>query len=191
MSVSVNLAARAGRAPAARRGSSTSVQKALNEETAMPPRFLFDLSNIDLNRTIVGPEGIRAVNPHRDAFELLQGIVHVEPETHSLIGYRDIRDDEFWVSGHIPGRPLFPGVLMIELAAQVASFYTKTVVGWKGFVGFGGVDNCKFRQQVMPGQRLYILCQKAWERHRRIGCQVQGMVNGTLVFEAEIVGAEF
>lgn len=157
----------------------------------MPPQFLFDLSGIDLNRTLVGSEGIRSVNPHRDAFELLQGIVHIDRENHALIGFRDIRDDEFWVSGHIPDRPLFPGVLMVELAAQVASYYTKAVLGWKGFVGFGGVENCKFRQQVVPGQRLYVLCRKTWERHKRICCQTQGLVNGTLVFEADIIGVEF
>lgn len=157
----------------------------------MPPQFILDLEHVDLNRVIAGPEQIRAVNPHRDAFEMLQGVVHVDPTTDSLIGFRDIRDDEFWVSGHIPGRPLFPGVLMIELAAQVASYYTKAVLKWKGFVGFGGVENCKFRQQVVPGQRLYVLCRKTWERHKRICCKTQGMVNGGLVFEADIVGVEF
>ena len=65
-----------------------------------------------------------------------------------IVGFKDIRDDEFWVAGHIPGRPLFPGVLMIETAAQLASFYTKKFVGWKGFVGFGAVENCRFRAQV-------------------------------------------
>ncbi|MDW8261972.1 MAG: hypothetical protein RMJ35_05555 [Phycisphaerales bacterium] len=157
----------------------------------MPPQFLFDLTGIDLNRTLYGPEVIRQVNPHRDAFEMLQGVVYVDEQNHALIGYRDIRADEFWVSGHIPGRPLFPGVLMIELAGQLASFYIKRVLKWQGFVGFGGVEACKFRQQVVPGQRLYVLCKKKWERHHRICCATQGIVNGSLVFEADIVGIEF
>lgn len=157
----------------------------------MPPQFIIDLTDIDLNHILYGPEAIREVNPHRDAFEMLQAIVYVHKPTESLIGYRDVKSDEFWVSGHIPGRPIFPGVLMVELAAQVASFYTKKVLGWTGFVGFGGVENCKFRQQVVPGQRLYILCKKIWERHGRVGCKTQGMVNGTLVFEADIVGVQF
>ncbi len=157
----------------------------------MPPQFIINLEGIDLQRVLYGPDVIRQVNPHRDAFEMLQGIVHVNEPEHELIGFRDIRDDEFWVSGHIPGRPLFPGVLMIELAAQVASFYTKKFKKWKGFTGFGGVETCKFRQQVVPGQRLYVLCKQDWERHRRIGCKTQGIVNGTLVFECGIVGVEF
>ena len=39
-----------------------------------------------------------------------------------IVGYKDVREDEFWVEGHIPGRPLLPGVIMIEAAAQLASF---------------------------------------------------------------------
>jgi len=168
-----------------------SVGQRIGATADVPPSFIINLESIDLTKTIAGPEEIRQVNPHRGAFELLQGITWVDESQHALIGYRDIRDDEFWVSGHIPGRPLFPGVLMIELAAQIASYYTKKHLKWKGFIGFGGVENCKFRQQVVPGQRLYVLCKKQWERHKRIGCTTQGMVNGTLVFEADIVGVEF
>src|SRR5690606_31456615 len=101
--------------------------------------------------------------------------------THRIIGYKDVTADEFWVEGHIPGRPLFPGVLMIEAGAQLASFYTKHVLKWPGFVGFGGVDRVKFRQQVLPGSRLYIIGERKWERHRRIGCDIQGMIDGNLV----------
>jgi 3-hydroxymyristoyl/3-hydroxydecanoyl-(acyl carrier protein) dehydratase len=59
-----------------------------------------------------------------------------------------------------------------------------------GLLGFGGVEETKFRQQVPPGVRLYLLGQKNWERHHRINCTVHGMVNGQLVFECSIVGTE-
>ncbi len=157
----------------------------------MPPQLLFDLSQIDLNAVAFDQAAVREMNPHRGHMEMLNGVIWADQEKGQILGYKDVRDDEFWVAGHIPGRPLFPGVLMIETAAQLASFYTKKFVGWKGFVGFGGVDDCKFRAQVTPGMRLLILCQKTWERHRRISCKTQGLVNGNLAFEAEIVGAEF
>jgi 3-hydroxyacyl-[acyl-carrier-protein] dehydratase len=157
----------------------------------MPPKFLFDLSTIDLNRIIHDQEAIRAVNPQRGDMEHLNAIVHCDAATHRIVGYKDVTADEFWVEGHIPGRPLLPGVIMIEAGAQLASFYTKQVLKWSGFVGFGGVDGVKFRQQVAPGCRLYLIGERKWERHRRIGCDVQGMVNGNLVFEAQIVGAQF
>jgi len=80
---------------------------------------------------------------------------------------------------------------MIESAAQLASIHIKKFIGWKGFVGFGGLESCKFRQQVGPGVRLYILVIKIWERHRRISCRAQGLVNGQMVFECDIIGTEF
>ena len=156
----------------------------------MPPQMLFDISSLDLTRLVFDQEAIRSANPQRGDMEQLHGIVHVDSEKSEIVGFKDVRADEFWVAGHIPGRPLFPGVLMIECAAQLASFYTRKFVGWKGFIGFGGVEECKFRQQVTPGQRLYILCKQTAERHHRITCKTQGVVNGNLVFEAGIVGVE-
>jgi 3-hydroxyacyl-[acyl-carrier-protein] dehydratase len=157
----------------------------------MPPKLLFDISNIDLERVLYDQEAIRRVNPQRDDMEMLNAIVHLDEKTHRIVGYKDIREDEFWVSGHIPGRPLFPGVLMIETGAQLASFYTKQAMKWEGFIGFGAVDGVKFRAQVAPGNRMYVLGERVWERHRRVCCNVQGIVNGNLAFEATIVGAQF
>src|SRR5690349_8639153 len=116
----------------------------------MPPQLLFDIAGIDLDRILFDQEGVRQINPQRGDMEQLNAIVFANPEAGTSIGYKDIRADEFWVEGHIPGRPLLPGVLMIEAGAQLASFYTKKFIGWKGFIGFGGVDEVKFRQQVTP-----------------------------------------
>ena len=157
----------------------------------MPPQFLFDLSTIDLNGILFDQEAVRAAIPQRGEMEMLNAIIWAKPEAGQILGYKDIRENEFWIPGHIPGRPLFPGVLMIELGAQLASFYTRKYIGWKGFIGFGGVDAVKFRGQVTPGCRMLILGQKIAERHKRITCKVQGVVNGAMVFEGEITGVEF
>jgi len=156
----------------------------------MPPQLLYDISAIYLNKVLYDREAIRKVNPQRGDMEHIDAIVHVDGAKGQIIGYKDVRDDEFWVPGHIPGRPLFPGVLMIETGAQLASFYTKAVLKWPGFVGFGGVDGVKFRTAVVPGKRLYIVGLLTWQRHRRIGCKVQGLVDGQVTFEAEITGAQ-
>jgi 3-hydroxyacyl-[acyl-carrier-protein] dehydratase len=157
---------------------------------AMPPQTLFDLSAIDMNAIAFDQEAIRQANPQRGDMEQLNGIIYADSKLERILGYKDVKADEFWVSGHIPGRPLLPGVLMIEGAAQLASFYTRVFEKWEGFIGFGGVEECKFRAQVAPGNRLLILCQKTWERHRRISCKTQGWVNGQLAFEATIIGAQ-
>src|SRR4051812_11872398 len=76
---------------------------------AMPPQLLFDISTIDLNHVAYDQEAIRESNPQRGDMEHLNAIVYVEPSLGRVIGYKDVRDDEFWVPGHIPGRPLLPG----------------------------------------------------------------------------------
>ena len=157
----------------------------------MPPQFLFDLTGIDLDRVIHDQEAIRELNPQRGHMEHLNAIVYGDKESGRVIGFKDVRDDEFWVEGHIPGRPLLPGVIMIEAAAQMASFYTRRYVGWTGFIGFGGADEIRFRQQVVPGDRLYLLGQQIWARHKRICSKVQGIVKGSVVFEATVTGAQF
>src|SRR5438128_8780102 len=146
----------------------------------MPPQLLYDVSGIDLDRVLYDQEAIRECNPQRGPMEHLNAIVYADGELGRIIGYKDVRDDEFWVEGHIPGRPLLPGVLMIEAGAQLASFYTRKFVGWKGFIGFGSADQIKFRQQVPPGKRLYLLGQKNWDRHHGINRTIQGLVHGPL-----------
>jgi 3-hydroxyacyl-[acyl-carrier-protein] dehydratase len=156
----------------------------------MPPQFLFDVAGIDWDRIVFDQEAIRAVNPQRGDMEMLNAVTHADPGKGEAIGYKDVLEKEFWVPGHIPGRPLFPGVLMIETAAQLASFYTKQFLKLEGFIGFGAVDGVKFRGQVVPGDRFYIVLHYKWHRHRRIHCACQGWVKGNLVFEAEVTGVQ-
>lgn len=156
----------------------------------MPPQLLFDITGIDLDTVVFDQEAIRQCNPQRGDMEQLNGIVFGRPEEGRIIGYKQVREDEFWVPGHIPGRPLMPGVLMIEAGAQLASFYTRKYEGWKGFVGFTGADEVRFRAPVLPGTRLYILGRREWLRHGRFCCRVQGLVNGAMAFEAGIIGSQ-
>jgi 3-hydroxyacyl-[acyl-carrier-protein] dehydratase len=156
----------------------------------MPPALLFDISHIDLNHVLFGPEGIREQNLQRGDMEHLDAVVWADGPAGRIVGYKDVRENEFWVPGHIPGRPLLPGVIMIEAAAQLAGFFTRKYVGWTGFIGFGGATDIKFRQIVTPGKRLYLLAQKDRERHHRIESRVQGLVDGNLAFEATIVGTQ-
>lgn len=154
----------------------------------MAPQFLLDIASMDLDTIVHGPEHIESYNPHRGAMRMLDAIVFESKDHLQAVGYRDVMADEFWVDGHIPGRPIFPGVLMVEAAAQFASYLTKRIFPQLGFIGFAGVDEVKFRGQVVPGDRLYIIIQGTNMKPRRSICMAQGMVNGSLVFQAKITG---
>jgi 3-hydroxymyristoyl/3-hydroxydecanoyl-(acyl carrier protein) dehydratase len=80
-----------------------------------------------------------------------------------------------------------PGVLMLEMAAQSCAVLAKTL-GSDAFIGFGGVESCKFRETVVPPARLYILGVGVEHRARRIISDVQGVVGHRLIFEARVTG---
>jgi 3-hydroxyacyl-[acyl-carrier-protein] dehydratase len=155
----------------------------------MPPKPLIELSRVDPARVLVDREGIYRVNPHRHEFQQLDGICLLDRTERMLAGFRDIRADEFWVRGHIPGRPIFPGVLMIETAAQLVSYYVMSGPERQGdFLGFGGVDEVKFRGTVQPGNRIIMLGRMLEERPRRCVGATQGFVDGQMVYEGVITG---
>ena len=133
----------------------------------MPPKPLFDISSIDQNTITVTKEQIYSVNPHRFEFQQVDGIYFVDYDTGLFAGYKDVHADEFWVRGHIPGRPIFPGILMIETAAHLLSYYAMSQEPDKGFLGFGSVERVKFRGTVVPGDRIIFLGKMLEIRPRR------------------------
>lgn len=157
---------------------------------ASPP--LFDFTCLSFDRPQFDAAAIEAVNPQRPPMRLLDAVVW-EGENHErAVAYKDVRADEFWVPGHIPGRPLFPGVLMVEAAAQLASFVILRRFASEGqahpFMGFVGLDGVRFRGQVVPGDRLIVIGQLVEFRRRRCICDTQGWVGNVLVFEGRIMG---
>jgi len=154
----------------------------------MPPEPLFDLSRIDTDTVAISRDEIYQVNPHRYEFQQLDGIYFVDEAAQIMAGFRNVRDDEFWVRGHIPGRPVFPGVLMIETAAQLVGYYAKTRMPDKGFLGLAGVDNVKFRGQVTPGERVIMIGKMIEMKPRRCAGKTQAYVDGRQVYEAVITG---
>jgi 3-hydroxyacyl-[acyl-carrier-protein] dehydratase len=154
----------------------------------MPPPAIIDPSTLDFSQLIADRAEIMRVNPHRHEFMLLDGVVFCDTERRLFAGFHDVREDAFWVRGHIPGRPLFPGVLMIEAAAQLASFMTHHILGDERFIGFVGLDDVKFRGTVEPPCRFVIVGRGKDVRPRRTICEMQGFVGSAMVFEGVITG---
>lgn len=155
----------------------------------MASPLIFDLSAFDLDAVALHREDIYARMPQRYEFEQLDGIIHVDHARGEAVAFRNVDRDEWWCRGHIPGSPLLPGVLMLESAAHLAAYmecYSNPE--FKGFVGYGGVDACKFRKMVKPPCRLWLLCRRVEARSRRIICYVQGIVDDVLVFETTVTG---
>ena len=154
----------------------------------MPPPLLIDLNEVDLDKVCLTREQIYEHLPHRFEFQVLDGICMVDCPGQRIVSYVDIREDDWWVRGHVPGRPLLPGVLMLEMAAQTSAVLAQQIDDSDAFIGFGGVERCKFRDTVTPPARLYLLCVGVEYRARRIVSTTQGVVDGRLVFEAQITG---
>ncbi|MDD4526930.1 MAG: beta-hydroxyacyl-ACP dehydratase [Candidatus Margulisbacteria bacterium] len=151
---------------------------------------IIDLALIDLKKTAVTKERILELNAQRDEFEQLDKIAYIDLENLIIVGLKKQAMDEFWTRGHIPGRPIMPGVMMIEMAAQLGSvmFHEKFQTNGTKFFGFGGVNNVKFRGAVLPGQTLVMVAKATALRSRIAIFSTQGYVDGHLVFEAEVTG---
>ena len=155
----------------------------------MPPPLHFDPSTLDFNKLVVDRDEIQRINPQRFEMAHLDGIVYIDREQNLVVGYKDVRPDEFWVRGHMPGYPLLPGVLMCEAAAQLCSYYTVTIGLLKDdFIGFGGLEHVRFRGVVRPGDRLVLVGTGLQLHPRKTVFNVQGLVKGTMVFHGDVVG---
>ena len=154
----------------------------------MAPPLLFDLSKIDLEKTVFDRTAISEVNPQSHEMAQLDGIIWYDRPKLLILGYKDATESEFWVRGHVPGRPIMPAVIMIEAAAQLASFFMKRIYGLTGFIGFSGIDRAKFRDTIVPGDRLYLLGHISKVRSRQFSADIQGLVNDKLAFDTTITG---
>lgn len=147
-----------------------------------------DPSEYDHDKVVINREEIGQVNPHRFELILLDGILYIDDER--AVGFKDVTEDEFWVRGHFPDKPLMPGVLICECAAQLSSYYALTRgLVTKGYVGLGGLEDIRFRGPVVPGDRLTVMLKRGRVRKDAIfSAHFQGFVKDTLVVDGTIKG---
>jgi 3-hydroxyacyl-[acyl-carrier-protein] dehydratase len=152
--------------------------------------LIVDPATIDFSRIVADIEEIRRYNLQRFEMEQLTAIVLEDYDRTICVGYKDTSANDFWVRGHMPGMPLMPGVVMLECAAQLCSYYAQKLdlLGTR-MIGFGGLEEVRFRDPVRPGDRLILICQLVKARRgRMLVSRFQGAVGDNLVFEGILKG---
>lgn len=135
-------------------------------------------------------EQVQTRIPQRFEMALLHGVVHHDPKARLAIGVHQSRSTDFWVRGHVPGRPLMPGVVMVEMSAQLcawlASFDMPPEAG--RLFGFAGIDEVRFRGLVEPGEKIVVAARVERLRRGLGSFSTQSFARGELVYEGQILG---
>ena len=142
----------------------------------------------------IGVEGIRTMLPHRYPFLLLDRIVGLDGDARRVLAYKNVTANEAYFQGHFPERPVMPGVLVIEAMAQGGGVLTQLLRGGASYEGrlsyLVKVDNARFANMVVPGDRLDIdVTIKREIRNMTLYCGIAS-VDGAQVASADILCAE-
>ena len=152
-------------------------------------KLIVDPSLYDENAPIATIEEIRKYNRQRFEMEQLTAILYDNFEEKKCVGYKDMTDHEFWVRGHMPSFPLTPGVVLCEVAAQMASYFmTKHNMFDNAVMGFAGLDEVKFRGMVRPGDRVIVQSEMIKWRKILITARFMCLVRGAVVCEGVLKG---
>jgi 3-hydroxyacyl-[acyl-carrier-protein] dehydratase len=138
-----------------------------------------------------GREEIERILPHRDPFLLIDEVLELEPGAR-VVARKTVREDEWYLTGHFPGRPVMPGVLIVEAMAQTGAVAVLSEPENRGRLAlFAGIDDVRFKRIVEPGDELELTCHL--ERVRgpigrgkasaRVGGELAA--RGTLTFAVE------
>ncbi|HEY2796404.1 MAG TPA: 3-hydroxyacyl-ACP dehydratase FabZ [Thermoanaerobaculia bacterium] len=131
---------------------------------------------------------ILKILPHRYPFLLVDRILELEPGKR-VVGIKNVTYNEEFFQGHFPGNPVMPGVLVLEAMAQVAGIALLGVVPEKEkkLLYLSGVDRCRFRRPVVPGDQLRIEAEIVSLKTKVCKCRATATVEGNVCTEAELL----
>ena len=132
-------------------------------------------------------EQIRDVIPHRYPFLLVDRITEVNEDGTRCVGVKNISANEKVLQGHLPGRAIFPGALLVEHMAQVGCYLLMLRPEAKGKLAyFAAIDGVRFRRPAVPGDQVITTVELTSGRHGIWKIRAESRVEGELVCEGDL-----
>ncbi len=163
------------------------MKTALNNLNSME-KTTSNLVEATTEKTVLTVEEIQKLLPHRYPFALVDRIIEYVPGKRA-VGIKNVTFNEPHFQGHFPGRPMMPGVLIVEAMAQVGGIVLTQLPELEGGLFlFAGIDKVRFRRPVVPGDRLIMTVELLCVKRSRFGkMQARTVVDGQLVSEGELM----